>query len=396
VRAALWVAKVVIHAGLFIGVGGAFFRAWIADPGSSVGVRPLAAIVAAGLVATLVSVGLQGLDALALPPSDLRQQFVWRSGLATSYGATAIVAGIALLAGLFSLVATSAPAAGACALVALAGLGLAPVLSGHAATAPPRFITAPALFLHGIGVAFWIGALLPLALALRQGDAGRTALVRFSRVIPYPLALIVVTGGALAVVQLGRLDALWTTSYGLVLAGKLSAVLALLALAALNRYALVPRFEAVGTAAARPLARSIACELLIAVAILALVALWRFTPPPRALLATAPISLHLHGQQAMAQIELMPARGQGARVSLQVLDGAFQPLAAKEVALVLANAAAGIEPLRRAAVHAGDSNWRIDDLRIPVAGSWRLRVEILVTDFDKVMLEQTVALPRVP
>src|SRR5207249_4829837 len=34
VRTALWVAKLVIYLGLFIGIGGAFFRAWIADPQS--------------------------------------------------------------------------------------------------------------------------------------------------------------------------------------------------------------------------------------------------------------------------------------------------------------------------------------------------------------------------
>jgi copper transport protein len=79
-----------------------------------------------------------------------------------------------------------------------------------------------------------------------------------------------------------------------------------------------------------------------------------------------------------------------------VLDGAFQPLAAKEVTLVLANPAAGIEPLRLSAALAGDNRWAIDGLRIPVAGRWNLEVEILVSDFDKVRLEETVALPRIP
>ncbi len=98
----------------------------------------------------------------------------------------------------------------------------------------------------------------------------------------------------------------------------------------------------------------------------------------------------------MAQIELTPQEARGARVSVLVLDGEFRPLAAKEVVLVVSNAAAGIEPLRRAAVSTDDGGWRIEDFRIPVAGEWRLRVEILVSDFDKVMLEQTVMLPRAP
>ena len=35
--------------------------------------------------------------------------------------------------------------------------------------------------------------------------------------------------------------------------------------------------------------------------------------------------------------------------------------------------------------------WSIDDLRIPLAGRWRLRVDILISDFDKEVLEDNVA-----
>jgi copper transport protein len=395
VRAALWAAKVVIYAGLFIGIGGAFFRAWVADPDSPVSGPWLAVALVAGLVATPVSVGLQGLDALGLPLSGLQRKVAWEAGLETSYGFTAIAAVFAFFAGLFSLVAASRFVRGF-SLIGLLGIGVALALSGHAASAAPRLLTVPSVFLHGICVAFWIGALLPLVLAVRRADDRGRALARFSRAIPYPLVLIVITGGALAIVQVGRLDALWTTSYGIVLSCKLAAVLALLVLAAANRYLLVPRFEGAGGPAARPLAISIAIELALALAILGLVALWRFTPPPRALAPAAPISIHLHGDKAMAQIELAPQEARGARVSVLVLDGEFRPLAAKEVVLVVSNPAAGIEPLRRAAAGTADGGWQIEDFRIPVAGEWRLRVEILVTDFDKVMLEQTVMLPRAP
>src|SRR6266508_3934041 len=396
VRAALWAAKVVIYVGLFIGIGGAFFRAWIADSASPAVVPWLVAALAAGLLATPVSVGLQGLDALDLPLSGLRQKLTWQAGLETSYGFTAIAAAFALFTGLFGVVARSVTLARVFSLLALLGLGFALALSGHAATAAPRLLMAPAVFLHGICVAFWVGSLLPLILAVRHAQAGSRALAWFSRLMPYPLGLIVITGLTLAIVQLGRLDALWSTSYGIVLACKLAAVIALLALAAGNRYLLVPRFEAAGGPTARALAISIAVELAIALVILSLVALWRFTPPPRALAATAPISIHLHGDKAMAQIELTPEEPRGARVSLLVLDGEFRPLAAKEVALVLSNVTAGIEALRRAAVSEGASTWRIEEVRIPVAGPWLVRVEILISDFEKVTLEETVAMPRAP
>ena len=106
----------------------------------------------------------------------------------------------------------------------------------------------------------------------------------------------------------------------------------------------------------------------------------------------------------MAEIEIDRAKQRSPQASVLVLDGAFQPLAAKEVTLVLANPAAGIEPIRMNATRAGanggaganPSTWRIGDLRIPVAGRWNLRVEILISDFEKRIIEDTVTLPRVP
>jgi len=398
VGAALWAARMAIYLGLFVGVGGAFFHAWIAPSAASR--QWIVSLLAGGLIAAPISVGLQGLDALDLPLSDLPRMRAWGAGLATSYGATAIAAAGALLAGLASCVGKSPLVARGSSLIGLLGVGLALSLSGHASTAAPQLVSRLAVFLHGVCVAFWIGSLLPLFSAVRERSVhvshADLALARFSRAIPLPLALLLASGCWLAIVQLGRVDALWTTSYGGLLACKLAAVIVLLGLAATNRYRLVPKLQRRGGAAS--VARSVRCELAVALVILALVALWRFTPPPRALALAAPIFVHLHGEKAMAEIEIARARGQGARAEVLVLDGAFQLLAAQEVALVLTNPGAGIEPMRRTAVRAGEdaSHWRIDDLRIPVAGRWELRVEILVGAFEKLTVEDTVPLPRLP
>ncbi len=187
------------------------------------------------------------------------------------------------------------------------------------------------------------------------------ALARFSRVIPLPLALLVVSGSWLAVVQLDRVDALWSTSYGQVLACKLAAVAVLLGLAAANRYWWVPKFEATrlengGAAGARPLALSIACELIVALAILGLVALWRFTPPPRALAMLRRSRSTSMARKPWPRSRSSGASGQGGRANVLVLDGEYRPLAVKEVTLVLANPAAGIEPMRRTATPVGEGD----------------------------------------
>jgi copper transport protein len=394
VRTALWAVKLVVYLGLFVGAGGAFFRAWIDDPASRTTQAAQLALLGAGLLAVPMSAGLQGLDALDLPLRAIWQRPVWEAGLATAYGFTVIIAECALLAALFSFAAPSGGPARALSAAGLVGAGLALALSGHASNAAPALVNRPVVFLHGLCVAFWIGSLLPLSVIVRGRDAA-VGLARFSRAIPLPLTLLVGSGAWLSVVQLGRrIDALWTTSYGEILFRKLVAVFALLGLAAVNRFWLTPKLGARGTA--RTLRLSIALELVLALVIVALVAQWRFTPPPRSLAAATTVSLHIHGDKAMADIEFIRDSPHGMRVNLLVLDSAFRPLAAREVTLILANESAGIEPVRRPAARAGENVWLIEDVRVPVAGRWSVQVDILVSDFEKAMLVGTVALPRMP
>jgi copper transport protein len=391
VHAAIWAAQFVLAIGLFIGVGGAFFVAWLAGKRPVPRQRIFVAVMTCALAATLVSIPLQGLDALAEPLGDAFRPEVWSAGFGTSWGVTAVIAAATLVAGLLALGLDNSAVTRALAMLALAGIGLALVASGHASTAMPRFVTIPAAFLHGVCVAFWIGSLLPLTFAVRAGDS--VALERFSRLIPVPLVLLIATGVALAYVQLDRLDALWTTDYGRVLSIKIALVLVLLVLAALNRYALVPRLALSG---ARRLVAVIAAEFVLAVTILGIVGLWRFTPPPVALAAAETTFIHFHGERAMASINLTPERGRGASLSIAVTDTDERPITAKEVEIVIWNPGAGIEPIRRTAISEGDGEWRVAGLHIPIGGVWRMRVEILISDFDKVMLEDNVELPRAP
>ena len=391
VHAAIWAVQFVLALGLYIGAGGAFFVAWLAAKTPIARQGILVALMTCGLAATLASIPLQGLDALAKPLSDLLRPEIWAAGFATSWGVTAVVAAAALVAGSLALGFDNRTFARVLAFLALAGIGLALVTSGHASTAEPRFVTIPAIFLHGVCVAFWIGSLLPLTFTVRGGDS--VALERFSRLIPVPLILLIASGVVLAFVQLDRPDALWTTAYGRVLSIKIALVLVLLALGTLNRYALVPRLMQSGP---RQLIAIITTEFVLAVAILGIVGLWRFTAPPVALATAETTFVHFHGEQAMTSITLKPVRDRGASLSILITDTDEHPIAAKEVDVAVWNPSAGIEPIRRSAGSEGDGKWRIDGLHIPVAGVWRMRVEILVSDFDKVMLEDNVELPRAP
>jgi copper transport protein len=252
------------------------------------------------------------------------------------------------------------------------------------------------VFFHGVGVAFWIGALAPLvALARRPVPPLLPVLNRFSQAAMLVVTLLVPTGLTLSIIQLESVDAIWQTKYGLILAIKLTLAAVLLALAWLNRYRLTPALKS-DPANTRPLVRSILVECVLAVGILAVVAGWRFTPPPRALLAPAsapPLAIHIHTEHAMFQVLVSPGKVGNDDFVLQLMNGDGSPLSAKEATLTLSLPERGIEPMERPARLGTDGYWHVRGVPLPVPGRWRLRIDALVTDFEKVTLEDDFEIP---
>jgi copper transport protein len=393
-RIAIWAVRVAIFVALFFGLGGAVFANGIAAarplPGRTEAL--IAGLCAGGLLLLPLSVGLQGLDALELPLPAVGQLSAWQAGFGTTYGTSALMAFAALAAAWLSM----AVGAGARLLsfAALAGAGLALAASGHAAAASPQWLTRPAVWMHVVAVAVWIGSLWPLAVLLRADAApANAALRRFTRVIPWVVVALIVPGGVLAVIQLARVDALWMTNYGLIFSAKFIAAGALLALAAANRFFLTPRVETGDADARRRLGRSIVAEIALVLLIFGLVAGWRFTPPPRSIAAAEEEKsefIHFHAGKAMADLTLTPGRVGRSSGEIVIRDGQYQPMMPKGVTLVFSQPAAGIEPLRREAVNLGDYRWRVDDVVLPTPGRWRLRIEVLIDDFEQVPLEDDI------
>ncbi|SFO22824.1 copper transport protein [Bradyrhizobium sp. Ghvi] len=221
--ALIWLSRVGLYLGLFVGVGGVFFGRWIAWSMSGMGVARTALLV--GLPSAVVSLGVLGLDLLGLPVASFMTTAPWTIAFATSAGPALLVAFAAMLLALMAL--GRAWYARALAAIAFAGVGLSLAMTGHAATASPEALTRPAVFVHGLAVAFWIGALAPLAAILsKQNPAVLPLLNRFSRIAVPVVAALALTGLLLAVIQLEKPQALVETSYGLILSLKLALVFA--------------------------------------------------------------------------------------------------------------------------------------------------------------------------
>lgn len=393
---ALWAAKGLLLVTLLFGTGGAIFALAAPLPQRA---RRLAAILSGlGLVIAPLSLGLQGLDALGLAPDALASAQPWVAGYATSYGGTAIVLLLALAIGLMTLLW---PATRAAAWLAWALAAVALALSGHAGAAEPQWLTRPAVTIHLAGILLWVGALVPLWFWLRRSDdRADHALAQFSRFIPFAVAPIVISGVTLAIIQLGPPGQAWLAPYGMILATKLALLALLLALALVNRTRLTAPALA-GQAMARcRLRQSIAVEIGIVLVILALVAGWRFTPPPRALslaaeaadLASGPLYAHAMDAAAMADITIAPGHAGPVTMDLFLTDAAGATLEPLGATVTLSSPELGIEPIVTD-VKLVDGAWRVDPLTIPAAGTWLIDIELRLSRFSLSRLQAEIEVP---
>jgi len=383
----IWLARIGVYLGLFVGVGGAFFAAWIGQASSGSTVSRVA--LAVGLLSAVASLGLQGLDLLNLPLGGIVTSAPWMSALATSLGPSLLIAIGAMVIAFYAGKSPNVRLGWVLTTSAMAGVGLSLLASGHAATASPQWVTRPSLFLHGVAVAYWVGALAPLAaMAHRRKDDLPRVLKQFSGLAVPLVGLLVLSGLVLSIIQLGSVRALIETPYGNLLSIKLALVILLLGLAALNRFVGTPAVVA-DYRNTRLLVGSIVTECVLVICILAVVAGWRFTPPPRASVApvATPLSIHIHTDAAMFQVLVSPGKVGANDFVLQLMTGDAALLQAKEATLILSLPERGIEPMERRATLGPNGNWHVRGVALPQPGRWRMQIEALVTDFQKVTLE---------
>ena len=169
-----------------------------------------------------------------------------------------------------------------------AGLFLASLgLVGHAAmiAGPTGVADRINHAVHLLCAGAWLGGLPPLILCLRRdADAGLraevgVALRRFSTIGQAVVALVVATGAvnAALTLEVWRIDL--SSPYQALLAAKIAAVAAMIALAAINRYVFVPRLKARRADALRAIARNSLAEIGLGIAALALVSVFAMLAP---------------------------------------------------------------------------------------------------------------------
>ena len=389
--APLVIARFLLLAGLAFGVGAVVFAAFLAPLRAG---RPLAfAVIAVGALAAFASIGLQGADAHGQGLAALNDRATWRSGFRLPQGVGAVIALAAFACAGAGLMARGAGAR-ALALLALALSAMSLAWAGHARSWRPESLMQGLSTLHVMAAISWAGALLPLALASQREDFA-DVLRRFSALALPVYATIVATGAALAATQFFGPREVFETAWGMALAAKLALVAMVTLFAILNRALFTAPALAGEAAQLKSLRRSIRFEAAFALAILAAASVWRLTPPPTAL---APANqrafhIHIHGAQAMASMTIRPARAGPVQIRIEPKAADLSPLRVQEVDVSLTPAAEGVAPIRRKArLVSGVNVWEAEGVTIPSPGLWRVRVDLLIDDFERVELDAVISL----
>ncbi|MCP8937349.1 copper resistance protein CopC/CopD [Alsobacter sp. SYSU M60028] len=394
-EALIWLARICLYVGAFFGVGAVFFRFWVSH--SELPHRNVSApaALAIGLAGGVASLGFHGLDLLGLSAGGLLAVGPWSAGLRSTVGVTVLLLGATFVASFGALAFPAHGRGRVLTLLSMVALGVAFCLSGHAASAPHAWLVQPAMFVHVTCLAFWIGAFAPLVALIRGGGAAATVVVnRFSKAILPVFIALSAAGCALALLELSAVRDLWTTSYGVLLLAKLAAVLAITALATLNRLVFTPRMALSSPGVRRSFANSIRGEVVLALLALAFVAGWRFTPPPRALAALAPAAREFDfaGPAVAAHVRIERGQHDALNVSVNLTKPSGEPLDPRGVTLSFAPASDDGGTLDREA-RLDKRSWVVRDLLLPAVAHWRLRVEVLISDFEEAEVEGAIELP---
>ncbi|MER5458558.1 FixH family protein [Micromonospora sp. NPDC002389] len=294
--------------------------------------------------------------------------------------------------------------------VAFAGVVLAwgaVALVGHTRTYGPAWLVVPADVLHVITAGVWLGGLVALAWTLTRsadlppGAAARTVSA-FSRTAAVLVGLLSVAGVLLGWRILVSWEALWGTAYGLALLTKVGLTVVVLAVAAHNRFRLVPRVVATdrdegSPAAWRLLRRSVRWEAALLVGVVAATGFLVTQSPvteagtrPTADAGERPILVEAPLGSGRAVVRLTPGVVGVNSMELNLLDAAGQPVEpVDDPRLTVQLPAMDVGPLERTLSPTGPGRYEaVVDL--PLAGSWVVQVSVRTSKYESPVARVTV------
>jgi putative copper resistance protein D len=408
--------------------------AWRGDAGNSgvaIKVRARLAVIAWIGLALAATSGAAWLVLTAAAMSEQPEAQIFGDGVLwtvlsqTTFGRAwlvRLVLGCALAATLPSLLSPrdhKSPWLNITAVILAAAFAGALAWSGHAAggLGDEAVVHPAADVLHLIAAAAWVGALLPLIVLFAAAGAddgslpmARTATVRFSILGIVSVGTLLVTGIVNTYYLAGSVPALLHTDYGRLLLIKIALFLAMVAIAAVNRFRLTPQLLQDASIAAsrdalRQLRRNAAIETLAGAIIIAIVAALGTMPPGihaahqhptyEAVPADAAF-VHIHLVEGMADVTIRPGRTGSARATIRLWNEDFEALNARQVSLTLTAPTAASQPTTRPARQDRDGAWQVDDIKLSQPGNWTVTVDVVLDQTKRLTLTAPIVIEPGP
>lgn len=291
--------------------------------------------------------------------------------------------------------------------------------SGHAAggLGGEAIIHPAADVLHLIAAAAWVGALLPLIVLFGAAGAddaslaiARTATARFSILGIVSVGTLLVTGIVNTFYLAGSVAALRGTDYGRLLLIKIALFLAMVAIAAVNRFRLTPQLvQQASIAASRDALRQLRCnasiEVLAGAIVIVIVAALGTMPPAihaahqhltyGAVPADAAF-VHIHLVEGMADVTIRPGRTGRAHATIRLWDEDFAALEARQVSLTLTAPGAASQPTTRPARQGRDGAWQVDGIELSEPGNWTVTVDVALDQTKRLTLTAPIVIEPGP
>ncbi|WP_083974775.1 copper resistance CopC/CopD family protein [Herbidospora daliensis] len=402
----LTLARVVGYIGLLLATGLVAFAVMFL-PAESYADRPrrrvtvsarAAAAVAAG--AWLTALPITALYLLGGGAGLLLEGATWSSLPLTEYAvATTVAAGLALAVALLRHGPTSRRRRLA-AVAAASIAATAPALVGHTRAASPELLVIGADALHLLAGSIWLGGITGLVLTLPtlsgRGAAAAEVLTRFSTTAAGVLVALVATGSLLVWRILGSWPTPAGSDYGRLVLAKIAIVLTALAIAAWNRWSLLPRLKQASNTTSRQglsrrVVRATAVEgAVLAVALLLTGVLVDTSPDgdPAPVGAQAESNPGTHTTtlgDITVQASLTPLARGPSTLTLRLRSASGQPaegVAPPVIRLTSDTTTLGAVPLTQ--VSAG---FYTAQVMLPVPGTWRMQVSLRVTQFANPVAE---------
>jgi cytochrome c oxidase assembly factor CtaG/putative copper export protein len=286
-QTALQIIRVVTESGAVVCIGSLLLAAFLVPPQRSgmLAADGYAALRTAGwsalvwLVGAALSVPFTAADAIGQPVTQILDpaELIKVAGLVEQAKAWAITAVLVALVALGCRLVLSW--GWTAVLFFLALFALVPVaVTGHSSSGGAHDLATNSLLYHLIAAALWVGGLIALlAHGRRRGDHLALATTRFSRLALVCWIAMAVSGTLNALVRLSVTD-LFSSTYGLLVVGKIAALVVLGVIGYLQRERSVRQVVASGSG--RSLLRLAGVEVLIMFVTIGIAVALSRTPPP--------------------------------------------------------------------------------------------------------------------